>query len=54
MQSMTEKQRALYRRIKWRHDLVRFLNSLAQKQEPLGEPFQTVLHENRWDLYIKS
>jgi hypothetical protein len=53
-EKLSDKQRALYRRIKWRHDLVRFLNSLAQKQEPLGEPFQTVLHENRWDLYIKS
>jgi hypothetical protein len=54
MQSMTEKQRAIYRRIKWRHDLFRFLTSLARQQEPLGEPYQAVLHDNRWDLYIKS
>lgn len=27
------------------------INKVATKQESLGEPFATVLHENRWDLY---
>lgn len=28
-----------------------FYQSLLVKQEPLGEPFQKILHENLWDLY---
>ena len=32
-------------------------NALAEvfgwKQEPLGEPFQSILNENLWDLYEK-
>jgi len=51
---LSDKQREIYRRIKWRHDLVKFLTSLAQDQEPLGEPYQTVLHENRWGICISN
>jgi len=28
--------------------------SIAASQEPLGEPFQRVLHDNLWDLYARD
>ena len=28
--------------------------SLLAKQRPLGEPFSTILHDNLWDLYVRS
>jgi len=24
------------------------------KQRPLGEPFSTILHDNLWNLYVRS
>lgn len=27
------------------------MQRIAASQEPLGEPFSSVLHENRWELY---
>jgi len=34
--------------------LVVFYNKLLDAQEPLGEEFQKVLDDNRWDLYARS
>lgn len=30
----------------------RAMDKLAERQEPLGEPFASILHENLWNLYI--
>ncbi len=29
------------------------LERLAASQQPLGEPFETILYENLWDLYAR-
>lgn len=31
-----------------------WLTAWLGKQEPLSEPFSTVLHDNLWDLYERS
>ena len=31
-----------------------FYSTLLANQEPLGKEFEQVLHENLWDLYVRS
>jgi|SRR6266850_2458847 hypothetical protein len=31
-----------------------FYSTLLASQEPLGKEFEKVLHENLWDLYVRS
>lgn len=35
-------------------DVLKFLNDLYDKQEPLGEEFEKVLYDNLWELYEKD
>lgn len=32
-------------------ELVKVCQTLFERQEPLGEPFESILYSNRWDLY---
>ena len=34
--------------------LSNFYNELLKAQEPLGEPFQKILYDNLWDLYVRD
>ena len=38
----------------WDEVLEEFGLDLAAKQQPLGEPFSTILHKALWDLYVRS
>jgi hypothetical protein len=33
-------------------EIEKFYFDLAEKQEDLGDPFEKILHENLWDLYV--
>ena len=34
--------------------IAEFYSTLLASQEPLGNEFEKVLHENLWDLYVRS
>ena len=34
--------------------IVEFFAELALKQEPLGKEFEQVLHDNLWDLLVRT
>lgn len=40
----------------WRQNrfhLAGFYAYLRERQQPLGEPFRSILYENLWDLYAR-
>ena len=36
---------------KWHKAEIDAVRRISEKQEPLGDPFHTILHDNLWSLY---